>query len=422
MVVHTLYSFLWRLILPLAVLRLFWRSLKQPAYRQRIAERLGFCPPAPKPNGILLHTVSVGEFLAAKPLLHALLEQYPDDVITVTTMTPTGSARVQELGLPRVHHVYFPYDTPGAMRRFFARIQPRMMVVMETELWLNAFTEAERQQVPVYVVNARLSEKSARGYGRFSHFSKMLLDRITHLAVQAEADTKRFLALGMAEERLSICGSIKYDMKRDPAIVEQGEALRTQLGRARPVWIAASTREGEDKLVLQAYATLRNSIPTLCLVLVPRHPERFQQAATQAAKLGFVVAKRSEHKVNQSAVSDIDVYVGDTMGELPILYAAADVAFVGGSLVPTGGHNVLEPLVYGKPTVVGPHVFNFATICQELLAADGLVQVEGVDDLAPALAKLFADEQEMRRLLAGAEQVLVQSRGCLQRLMRLFTV
>ncbi|MBL4865422.1 MAG: lipid IV(A) 3-deoxy-D-manno-octulosonic acid transferase [Pseudomonadales bacterium] len=364
------YSILFYLALPAILMRLLMRSIQVPAYRQRIAERFAVGHTRLK-SCIWVHAVSVGETLAAVPVIERLLERYPDEDILVTTMTPTGSERVKAVFGERVYHVYAPYDLPGAVKRFVRRYNPRLLIVMETELWPNIIHYSHQAGCPSIIANARLSARSAAGYKKLSRLTQLMLAEISLLAAQAKPDAQRFLSLGLKPSQLTVTGSIKFDLAIDENLKIASLKTREQWGKGRLVFIAASTHVGEDEQILAVFDKLKASFPSLLLVIVPRHPERFDTVAQMIETHGFNMARRSLHDAedNEKLMAGVDVLLGDTMGELLLLYGASDVAFVGGSLVSTGGHNVLEPLAYGVPAIVGPHMFNFQVISDLLLEA-----------------------------------------------------
>jgi 3-deoxy-D-manno-octulosonic-acid transferase len=283
-----LYTILLYLIQPLVWLRLLLRSRKAPAYRKRWAERYGFCRNKVKPDGILLHSVSVGETLAAIPLVRALRHRYPMLPITVTTMTPTGSERVMSAFGKDVHHVYLPYDLPGAMGRFLDTVRPKLVIVMETELWPNMIAALNRRKIPLVIANARLSDRSAKGYGKLGRFMRRLLSRITLIAAQTQEDGDRFLQLGLKRGQLAVTGSLKFDISVTPELAAKAITLRRQWAPRRKVWIATSTHDGEETIILQAHRKLLETFPDLLLILVPRHPERFLTPAKWCAKAALV--------------------------------------------------------------------------------------------------------------------------------------
>ncbi len=410
-----LYTGLLYLLLPLALLRLYWRGRRDPAHRQRWRERLGCIPPWPEPGCLWLHAVSVGETRAALPLIRALQERDPHRTILVTTTTLTGSRQVREALGDQVQHVYAPYDLPGAVRRFLSRTQPRLAIIMETELWPNLLHQCAAAGIPILIANARLSERSMRGYARIGWLTTPMLQHITLIAAQAEADAERFRALGAP--RVEVTGNLKYDLALPDDLAEQGRQFRREwLGENRLVWIAASTHLGEDEPVLDAFARLRESWPELLLLLVPRHPERFDRVAELCRQRGFSLTRRSE---KQPCSVETTVFLGDSMGELLQFYAAADLAFVGGSLVPTGGHNVLEPALLALPVLFGPHMFNFTEAGERLLQAGAAWPVGNAAELAIAVDRLLADPALRRNAGQRGRAVVEQHRGALAALLTL---
>lgn len=414
MLARTLYSNALRVAMPAVLARLLWRSRRTPAYRRRWGERFG-AGPGLVGRPLWVHAVSVGETLAAVPVVEALLARYPGLPVLVTTTTPTGSERARAAFGDRVSHCYAPYDTPGAVRRFYGRVRPRLGLIMETELWPNLLAEGARRGVPLVLANARLSEHSARGYRRVAGLAREALGCLTLIAAQAEADAARFLALGVDPARVRVTGSVKFDQAvAEPARAE-GRRLRAGLGPRRPIWIAASTHDGEEAAVLAAHAEVRRRHPDAALILVPRHPGRFGAVAGLCLREGFATARRTAGE----PAPDCAVYIGDTMGELPAMLAAADVAFIGGSLVAVGGHNLLEPASLGLPVVVGPHVFNFARIHALLAQAGAVVDVRDAAELAAAVGDLLADPAARGRLGEAASGVVAANRGARERLIEL---
>ena len=412
---RTLYTLLLYLAVPVIAVRLWLRSRKAPAYAKRIAERFAINLPEFTQGGIWLHAVSVGESIAAAPVVKALQQLYPDLPITVTCMTPTGSERIQSLFGDSVQHCYLPYDLPICSRQFFKRLKPRLAIVMETELWPNHINQCARLNVPVLLANGRLSARSARGYGRFPKLVAPMLKQLSVLAVQTHTEAQRFIDLGARPEAVTVTGSIKYDLRVDAALPEQAQALREQWHASqRPIWIAASTHEGEDALILAAHQQLLAQFPTALLILVPRHPERFETVYSLCVQQGLQVQRRS----TQAAVSaEHQILLGDTMGELLFLYALADVALVAGSLIEHGGHNMLEPIALAKPTLTGPHYFNFLEIAEQLLEAGGLREVADTHALTHAVAELWSNPEQAQTMCAAAQQVLQRNQGALQRLL-----
>jgi len=346
--------------------------------------------------------------------VRALLESRQDYSLLVTTVTPTGSARVTALFGPKVAHVYAPYDLPGVVKRFFNRVQPRLAIVMETELWPNLFNACQQRAIPLLLINARLSARSVAGYRRVRGLAKETLAAVTEIAAQGETDAGRFECLGAKPDIITVTGNLKFEQRIPPSLLERAEVLRRDWGVGRPVWIAASTHDGEDELILDVFQQLRRQFSDCLLVLVPRHPERFESVAALCVQQGYVTVLRSEHV---SCTADTAVYVGNTMGELPLLYAASDVAFVGGSLVPHGGHNLLEPAALGIPVVTGPHVFNFVEICNLLIDAGAAVKAADSGELLQIVTRWLGDANECHRIGQLGRQVVEKNRGALQAVM-----
>ncbi|NWA06594.1 lipid IV(A) 3-deoxy-D-manno-octulosonic acid transferase [Pseudomonas gingeri] len=414
---RTLYTLLFHLGLPLVALRLWLRARKAPAYARRIGERFARGLPPMRPDGIWVHAVSVGESIAAAPMIRALLAQYPQVPITVTCMTPTGSERIKALfaSEPRIQHCYLPYDLPWAAARFLDAIRPRLAVIMETELWPNHIHQCARRGIPVALANARLSARSARGYARFARLTRPMLGEMSLIAVQTEAEAERFRQLGAPPESVEVTGSIKFDLSIDPQLLARAAELRGQWqAQQRPVWIAASTHEGEDEVVLAAHRQLLASHPDALLILVPRHPERFNSVFELCRQQGFPTVRRSTAEPVSAQVS---VLLGDTMGELLFLYALADSAFVGGSLVPNGGHNLLEPAALSKPVLSGPHLFNFLEIAALMREAGALQEVDDAEGLAVAVQRLFELPRDAQKMAEAGLKVMQANQGALQRLL-----
>lgn len=410
-VVRFLYSLLFHLLLPLLLLRLLWRSLRAPEYARRWQERFGMGIPA-QSGGLWVHAVSVGETLAAAPLINAWRVAHPGEPVFVSTMTPTGSARVRALWGSSVGHAYAPYDLPWAWLLFLRRVRPRVLVIMETELWPNMLAAARTRGIPVVLANARLSERSARGYGRAGWLTRPMLENLSLIAAQDQATASRFLGLGVPAERVSVAGSIKFDLAPPADLHDQASALRsTWRLEGRPVLVAASTHEGEDEMLLAAFARVRQCYPAALLILVPRHPERFDSVARLVREQGLSLCRRSR---GEAVVPGVAVFLGDSMGELLLWFALADVAFVGGSLVPVGGHNMLEPIALDVPTVCGPHVFNFQVIADELVQA-GALQLVPAEALGEALIHLLETPALAMAQAAAGHAVMARNRGALAR-------
>lgn len=414
---RVVYTVLLYLLTPFVLLRLLWRSRELADYRRRIGERFGFVPKPPQPVEVWVHAVSVGESLAALPLIRALIERHGQGRVLVTTTTPTGSARVRESLGDHVVHVYAPYDLPDVIARFVGRMRPRRVVVMETELWPNLFRALARRRIPLLIANARLSPRSFRGYGRVRGFAAATLADCTHIAAQSDTDAQRFRELGAPPARVSTMGNIKFDQAVPEVQVAAGVALRERLGAQRWAWIAASTHEGEEEIVLAAHRQLLQSSPEALLILVPRHPQRFDSVAKLIEKTGLALLRRSQLET-ASDPRIASVLLGDSMGEMFMYFAAADVAFVGGSLVTVGGHNVLEPAQIGKPVLFGPHMHNFVAARDLLLDAGGGQQTDA-DGLVAALTALLDDGARRSAMGAAAQAAVVANRGARDRLLAL---
>ena len=412
------YSVIWYLLLPFLFLRLWLRGRQAPAYRQRWKERMawGYLPGTLK-NSLWVHAVSVGETLAAVPMIERLLADYPQMPLLVTTTTPTGSERVKALFGDRVTHVYCPWELPTALNRFLRAFDPKMVIVLETELWPNLCAAAKRHGARLMLMNGRLSEKSYRGYSKFPRLVRPMMARFDALAVQTPVERERYVALGAWPERVHAIGSVKFDMTLDDTVRQGADALRAMIGE-RPVWIAASTHPGEDEPVLAAHKALLETAPQTLLVLVPRHPERFDGVAQLIRQQGLGLARRSKQ---DTVTADTQVYLADTMGELLMLFGVADVAFVGGSLVPVGGHNLLEPAGWGKPVLTGPHLHNFTAISNLLDDAGALTLVDNADALAIALQALFRYPDQRQRQGQAAAAVVEANRGALEKGLKLIS-
>jgi len=404
-----IYSLLIRLALPFILIRLWWQGRRASGLRQNWQHRLGMVPDMPGPV-IWVHAVSVGETIAAGPLIRRLLARDLGVTILLTAMTDTGLAQARKMFGDSIAYAYVPYDTPGAVRRFLARTRPRILVIMETEIWPNIIRQCRCQAVPVFLINARLSERSARGYERVRTLVAPIMKSISWVAAQAEPDAERFRRIGVAPTHVAVTGSVKFDVDIPGQVRHSAEDCRRVFG-ARPVWIAGSTHAGEDEQLLTAHREVIRRHPGALLVIVPRHPERFDTVAQLALAQGFSVARRASADDPGLA----QVYVADTMGELMMLYGASDIAFVGGSLIERGGHNPLEPAAWGMPVFSGPHVFNFETIYQHLLAGQGVQLVMNAAMLGQAVSQLMSDKASCKAYGARALAVVNKNRGALDR-------
>ncbi|MFI4936995.1 MAG: lipid IV(A) 3-deoxy-D-manno-octulosonic acid transferase [Candidatus Berkiellales bacterium] len=415
-----IYSVIFTCLLPFYFFRMWVRSLRLPAYRRRWFERLGHVPLPPLEDVIWVHAVSVGETLAAVPLIHRFRSAYPKTPILITTTTPTGSERAQaafkDLLGKQIYHCYLPIDLPWTLHPFFQRIKPKLLVLMETELWPNLLHACYERHIPVVIANGRLSPLSAQRYQKLGPFMSWMLRPVCKVAAQSALDAKRFMNLGMAKDHICETGNIKFDLQLPTYLQEAGIELRAEMGKDRIVWIAASTHEGEEGILLNVYQSLKKNFPKLLLVLVPRHPDRFNKVANVCMDKGFHVIRRSQ---KQPCVQQTDVFLGDTMGELPLFYAASDVAFVGGSLVAVGGHNLLEPAALGLPILTGPQLFNFVAISEMLLQAKGATVVRDEQALKQQLEKLLSDPALCRWQGEQAKKVVEENRGALDKLLKL---
>jgi 3-deoxy-D-manno-octulosonic-acid transferase len=413
-----IYSVVFYLLIPLIIARLLYRAIKAPAYRLRWAERFGFVAATnSSQETIWLHAVSVGETLAAVPLVKALQEKYPDYRLTVTCMTPTGSERVKAAFGDSVDHCYAPYDMPDSVARFLNRVQPKIVIIMETELWPNTIAACHKRRIPVLLANGRLSEKSATAYRRIQSLVRPMLAQLSAVAAQHSDDGARFTDLGLADSALTVTGNIKFDLSLDRAIKDKAQQLLTEWRgtNQRPILLVASTHGGEDEIILEAFAQIKAQIENLLLVLVPRHPERFNQVAELCTATGFNLARRS----SADTVEGADILLGDTMGELMSFFGACDIAFVGGSLVPTGGHNIIEPAAWGAPVLTGPHLFNFSEASQLLLVGGAMQICDSADQLAEQVVELLNDQQRRAEMGSSARLIAEANRGALDKLIAL---
>jgi len=413
----TFWSVTAYLLLPYALWNLLWRGLRYRPYWNRWPERFGIVADAGRQRIIWVHAVSVGEVRSSAALIVALDQRYPEHRIHVTTMTPTGSEQVRELFGERVDHSYVPYDLPDAVNRFLDRIRPDLAVIAETEFWPNIFSACRRRNIPLFLVNVRVSQASLRGYLRAPRTIRAMLDNADLICPQTQVDAERLRRLGAPADRIVVTGNLKFDVELPESLLQEGAAVRQLWGRNRPVWIAASTHAGEEAQVLDAFARLRESIPDLLLAVVPRHPERFESVTRLCERRGYAVALRSlEHRELEP---EIDIVVGDTMGELQRLYAASDVAFVGGSLVRHGGQNILEACAVRVPVIFGPHMFHFEEIAGLALERGAAKQVQDAASLADAVRE-WLEQPDLRRAAGEAAHSLMKdNHGALQRTLRL---
>ena len=404
------YSLLLYLITPLIGLRLLWRGRKQPEYLHNLGERYGFYPPRVPEKLIWVHAVSVGETRAAQPLIEGLLARWPAHRILLTGMTPTGRAAGREVYGDRVIQAYLPYDYPGAVARFFRHFRPAFGVLMETEIWPNLLHGARRAGVPVMLANARLSARSARGYGRFSGLLGPAFAALSGVAAQTADDAERLAGLGASP--VAVCGNLKFDVQPSAEKIELGRQWRQAVG-SRPVWLAASTREGEEALILSAWRQV--NVPRALLVLVPRHPQRFDEVAALLQQEGLPALRRSQAMPSE----DTAVWLGDSMGEMAAYYSMVDLAFIGGSLLPLGGQNLIEAAACECPVLVGPHTFNFLQATEDAIAAGAAQRVADADELGRQVDALLGDSGRLAAMRRSAGEFARAHQGAAGRMLDL---
>jgi len=428
------YTSLYYLLTPLLFLRLLLKHRKSSHYKDerqalRLLERLAFFS-KPQFSGtesktpIWIHTVSVGEFLATLPLIKQLMQEAPQYPFVITCTTTTGSAQIvktfaREIQQGRVFHVYLPYDLPGSMKRFLQKIRPGLGLVMETEIWPNLLAAAQYSDIPVWLLNARMSARSAKGYARFKTLTKSTLQKFSGIAAQDALDASRLKELGANEETLHITGSIKFDLKIAAQDIDAGKKFREQLHwQDKTVLIAASTHKGEDEILLELYQQLKSEHPNLVMIVVPRHPERFQSVyQLLSSENKSNVLKRSQ--MNDELQESTDILLGDSMGEMIRYFSCADIVFMGGTMVPTGGHNILEPAALGLPIVYGPHIFNFYAINELFLQYQASQQVVDIDSLKQALNDLLTDKKNAAEMGERAKHLMEQNSGALDKMIDL---
>lgn len=410
------YQLLVYLATPFVFLFWLWRGFTRNGYHDRLGQRFGIGFPDIPRGSVWVHAVSVGEVQAAAPLIKALKDRLPSLAVVVTTVTPTGAERVRRLFGDEVVHCFAPFETPGAVRRFFDRIRPELAVIIETELWPNLYAECGRRRVPLVLASARISPRSV---ARYQHLTPLFREALSHgiiIAAQSEQDAQRFRDLGAAPARTFVTGNIKFDVEIDESLAARGREFAAEYFPGRPVWIAASTHAGEEEIVLAAHRRLLESVPDALLVLVPRHPERFSTVAGLIEERGLDFVRRTG---GERCSAETRVFLGDTMGELPLFYAASDIAFVAGSLVPVGGHNLLEPASLGLPILTGPHLFNAEDIAEMFDEQGASRVVTDEAELAAALERLFGDEAGRRNMGERARRLLLDNRGSLRSLLEL---
>jgi 3-deoxy-D-manno-octulosonic-acid transferase len=405
-----LYALAWLLATPFVVLRLAWRARRQPGYLYRVSERFGRYGTAAPARRIWIHAVSVGETRAAAPLVEALLARFPDHRILVTHMTPTGRATGESLWGERVERAWLPYDLAFATRRFFRHWHPEVGVLLETEIWPRLIEQGARAKVPVLLANARLSERSARRYRRARSLSAWAFDNLAGVAAQTAADARRLESIGASS--VSVLGNVKFDLAVPPESITLATAFRAKFGAHRIVWLAASTRDGEEALLLDAFAAMPVD-PRVLLAVVPRHPDRFEAVAAAAAQRGLATARRSDTAPVPGATR---VLIGDSMGEMLGYYGAADVAILGGSLLPYGGQNLIEACAMGCPVIVGPHTYNFEEAADGAIGSGAALRVATAAEALEAAAAIGADAARREAMGEKARAFVAAHRGAVERL------
>jgi len=413
MVWRALYAVLLLLSYPFVVLLTIWRAARNPAYRGGRRERFGWVHAAAPRDVIWIHAVSAGEVIAAAPLMRRLMTLLPNAPMLVTTMTPTGANQVRRLLGNRVTHCYAPYDYPWALRRFLKRVRPRVLVLIETELWPNMVRMSAARRIPVVLINARMSERSANRYRRIAGLTRSMLNRLTWIAAQYQEHATRYAELGARPEIVDVVGNVKFDVELPDDFAERVAALRNRWKMTdRPVWIAASTHDGEDQVVLDAHRRVLEREPDALLILVPRHPERFDAVAKLASK-GLTVRRMTDGSAGLA-----QVVIGDTMGQLIYLYGVALVAFIGGSLVQAGGHNPIEPATVGLPLLMGPYDFNFASVTAMFERAGCLHRVTDATLLGQSVSALLDDTPRREAEVKLAREVVSGNAGATDRIAR----
>lgn len=415
MLIRWFYTLLLAIVSPFLLLSLYKKKDGKPSVGKRWKEHFGFTQGLHSTtNPIWIHAVSVGETLAVTPLIMQLKLKYPEVDIVLTTTTPTGAEQAGKLG-SLVTHRYMPLDFPFAVQRFIRTINPCKLIIMETELWPNTLHIVAKNNIPISVINARLSERSYKRYSRVQPLFNLLIRNLSQVLCQYDDDAKRFVKLGVPLDKVFITGSIKFDVNINNETLERGNKLRNKIGRSRPVWIAASTHKGEDEQILNTHRILLGTYPTALLILVPRHPERFNSVFELCTDLGFVAQRRTQHNLNK--LNNSEVYLGDTMGEMLTLIQAADVCFMGGSLIGSkaGGHNVLEPAALGKPIISGSSYFNFTEIVQRLLTKDAIIIVDSEQALSNILKELFGSPERMSNQGKNGAKCVTDNQGSLSK-------
>jgi 3-deoxy-D-manno-octulosonic-acid transferase len=412
--IRTLYTLLLSLAAPILLWGLYRTKPGKPHFGARWKEHFGFTPRlATTTAPIWIHAASVGEAIAIVPVIKALKQAYPEQAIVVTTTTSTGAEQVAKLG-ELVEHRYMPIDFAWCVRGFLKAIKPKLFLIVEKELWLNTLTCVHQQKIPTIIVNARLSERSAKRYQSFSFFTHQLLNKIDKILCLHDDDAQRFIAIGAQQHQIAVTGSIKYDITIANTVFEHAQNLRQQLGAQRPIFVAASTHQGEDEQVLDAYQAVLQQYPDAMIIIVPRHPQRFDSVAKLAIERGLTVHRRTD---TTPIKANTQLYLADTMGEMLVMLATADVTFMGGSLVgeKVGGHNLLEPAAVAKPAITGPSFYNFEDITQQLLAAGAIEICQNSHQLAQQLVTLFNDPERQQHMGAQGQRIVIENQGAVNK-------
>lgn len=407
-----IYTFALWLLFPYIFLRLLWRARKQPEYLHHIAERFGFYSIHSSKPVIWLHAVSVGETRAMQSLVTRLHAKYPDHQLLFTHTTPTGRAASEQLYGSSVLRVYLPYDYPFAVHGFLRHFRPRLGILMETEIWFNLIHICHKNETPLLLLNARMSEKSALGYARFARLTRNALGKLSAVAAQTADDAARLTSLGA--KNVSVTGNLKFDIDPPSAMLELGRQLREQFGISRRIFLAASTREGEEILLLDTLQDIH--VPDILLVIVPRHPQRFDEVSGLIAARGIAFQSRSG---NSAVRKETRIVLGDSMGEMFAYYAAADIAFIGGSLMPYGGQNLIEACAVGTPIVVGPHMYNFAEATRQAVSAGAAIQVSNTAELAAQVQRLLQDHALLHDMHRHCAEFIGSNRGATEKSLQL---
>lgn len=417
MIIRYIYTALLAVASPFLMWGLYRHRTGKPCVGKRWKEHFGVTPKLDCSHGpIWIHAVSVGETLAVTPLIKRLKAQYPHLTIVITTTTATGAEQAQKLaGI--AEHRYMPFDFPFAVSGFINAIKPSQLLIMETELWPNTLHTVAKANIPITIINARLSERSCQRYAKVQPIFDMLAKNLTQVLCQYPDDAERFIRLGVAKEKVSVTGSIKFDIEISPKVKEEGQALRNQLGNNRPVWIAASTHNGEDEQILSAHQEVLKDHPNALLILVPRHPERFNDVFN-LSKQKFNTVRRTEHN-HRLLDNDIQVYLGDTMGEMLTLMEAADICFMGGSLLgdKVGGHNMLEPAALGKPVLTGPSYYNFSEVVNSMRKNKAITIVKSNHDIAPYVTKIMNKDETYYQQKSHIEKYINNNKGAVNKIL-----